>query len=125
MAKVQKAAQDPEEGKRDKMGSVTSYFAIIKAYTTMNIFTIPIGFKYGGWLFSPIILAFVCFFETTMAIKLSTVAHSVRIYHYPDLVEYAYGKTTRFYFQIVLAVLHFSFTFSMLSFTTITLKHLT
>ena len=95
---VQKKALDPEEDKRDKLGKVTSYFAIIKGYTTMSIFTIPIGFKYGGWLFSPLILIFVCFFETTMAIKLSNVAHHVKIYHYPDLVEYAYGKTVRFYF---------------------------
>jgi len=125
MENVRKRAQDPEEGKRDKLGKVTSYFAIIKGYTTTSIFTIPIGFKFGGWLFSPLILIFVCFFETTMAIKLSTVAHSVGIYHYPDLVEYAFGKTVRFYFQIVLALLHFTFTFSMLSFVTITLKHLT
>ena len=98
MLAVKKKATDPEGEKRDKMGRATSYFAIIKGYTTMSIFTIPIGFKFGGWLFSPLILIFVCFFETTMAIKLSGVAHQVGIYHYPDLVEYAFGKTTRFYF---------------------------
>ena len=75
MLAVQKRAIDPESEKRDKMGKLTSYFAIIKGYTTISIFTIPIGFKYGGWLFSPLILIFVCFFETTMAIKLSGVAH--------------------------------------------------
>lgn len=107
------------------MGNVTTYFAIMKGYTTLNIFTLPIGFKFGGWLFSPIILIFVCFFETTMAIRLSWVAHHVKIYHYPDLVEYAFGKRVRFFFQIVVACLHFSFSFTMLAFFPLTLMRLT
>jgi amino acid permease len=66
--------------------------ALIKGYTTMNIFLLPIGFKAGGWLFSPIVLIISCFFETLSAIKLSEAAHKVKIYNYPDLVEYCFGK---------------------------------
>ena len=121
---VKKRAQDPESTKRDRMGSLTTYFAIIKGYTTMSIFTMPIGFKYGGWLFSPLILIFVCFFETTMAIRLAQVANTVKIYRYPDLVEFAFGPSIRVIFQIVVAILHFSFTITMLAFFALSLSHL-
>ena len=52
------------------MGGISTYFAIIKGYTTLNIFMIPIGFKEGGWLFSPIPLIIMCLIEMTGAIKL-------------------------------------------------------
>ena len=75
------------------MGCFSSFFAIIKAYTTLNVFFLPIGFKNGGWLFSAIVLIVACFFETVCAIKLTQSAHQVGIYNFPDLVEYAFGKT--------------------------------
>lgn len=124
MEKVQKNAGDNDEVKRDRMGSVVTYFALIKGYTTMSLFTMPIGFKYGGWLFSPLILLFVCFFETTMAIRLSWVANHIKIYHYPEIVEYAFGRGVRLFFDIVVAVLHFSFCFAMLAFFAKSLKSL-
>ena len=107
------------------MGKITTFFAIIKGYTTFSIFTIPIGFKYGGYIFSPLVLIVVCFFETTMAIKLSQVAQANQIYNYPDLVEYGFGKTTRYFFQIVVALLNFHLTFTMLSFVTLSLQRMT
>jgi proton-coupled amino acid transporter len=73
------------------MGSFATFFAIIKAYTTMNIFFMPIGFKEGGWLFSPFALIFACFFEATCAIKLCKAARQTGIYNYPDLVAYTFG----------------------------------
>ena len=120
-----KAQADPESSRRERMGNITTFFAIIKGYTTFSIFTLPIGFKYGGYLFSPLILILVCFFETTMAIKLSKVAYSYKIYHYPDLVEYAFGKSVRYIFQVTVAILHFHLTFTMLAFVTLSMKRLT
>ena len=64
----------------------------------MNIFLLPIGFKNGGWLFSPLVLILSCFFETVSAIKLSTAAHKVKIYNYADLVEYCFGKKVKVLF---------------------------
>ena len=53
------------------------------------------------------------------------MAHAVEIYHYPDLVEYAFGLNARYVLNLCVAVLHFSFCFAMLSFFTKTLKNLT
>ena len=72
-----------------------TYFAIIKGYTTISLFTLPIGFKYGGWLFSPLILIFSCVVETISAMKLSQAANATGIYSYTDLVEFAFGKTVK------------------------------
>lgn len=98
------------------MGCCATFFAIFKAYTTLNIFSLPIGFKCGGWLFSPIVLIVACFFELTCAVKLTTAANKVQIYSYPDLVEYALGKTYLAFFSVVQAVLNLAFTFAPLAF---------
>jgi amino acid permease len=52
----------------------------MNGYTTMSLFTLPIGFKYGGWLFSPIILLLACFVETFAAVRLIQCAREVEIY---------------------------------------------
>ena len=91
--KVTKRNEDNSNIKRNKMGCFSTFFAILKSYTTLNIFNLPIGFKYGGWLFSPIMLAIACLFETTCAVKLTRAAHKHQIYNYPELVEYALGPT--------------------------------
>ena len=61
--------------KRRLMTPLQAFFAIIKGYTTMNIFMLPIGFKQGGWLFSPIMLLISAVFEATCAIKLAEAAN--------------------------------------------------
>jgi Na+/proline symporter len=90
--------EDGEGIVRHRMDAFQTYFAIIKGYTTMSLFTLPIGFKEGGWLFSPLVLVFSCFIETTSAIKLCQAAYKTKIYSYPDLVEYSYGKGIRNFF---------------------------
>jgi len=67
-------------------------------------------------LFSPIVLIIACFFEATCAIKLVQAARHTEIYHYPDIVEYALGKTYRTVFEVITAFLTLSFTFSPLAF---------
>ena len=93
-----------------------TFFAIIKAYTTLNIFFLPIGFKNGGWLFSPIVLVIACFFETTCAVKVIQVAKKLEIYKYPDIVHYVLGTTYYHVFSVGLALLGFSFTLAPLAF---------
>lgn len=106
------------------MTPLQAFFAIIKGYTTMNIFMLPIGFKAGGWLFSPIMLIISATFEATCAIKLTTAANQVQIYQYTDLVEFCFGRNVKNVFQVLLALLSFQFTFSQLSFFTLTLESL-
>ena len=57
--------------RRDRMGAMATYFAIIKGYCTNSMNTLPIGFKYGGWLFSPAILLVAWSVETFSAVRLS------------------------------------------------------
>jgi len=64
------------------MNGYQTFFAIIKGYTTLNIFLLPIGFRDGGWLFSPLILIVSCFFETVCALKMCEIAHAIGIYNY-------------------------------------------
>jgi len=54
---------------------------------------LPIGFKEGGWMFSPIPLMVMCLVEGIGAIKLVQAANKLKVYEYPDIVEYAFGKT--------------------------------
>ena len=89
-----------------------TFFAVIKGYTTLNIFLLPIGFKDGGWLFSPLALIVSCTFETISAIKLSEAANKVKIYNYPDLVEYCFGSNIKILLQVIIGLLCFGFTFS-------------
>ena len=78
---------------RHRMNGFQTFFAIVKGYTTLNIFILPIGFKEGGWLFSPFPLIIMCIIEATSAIRLVQAARMLHIYSYPDLVEYAFGRT--------------------------------
>ena len=64
------------------MNCCATFFAILKAYTSMNVFILPIGFKEGGWLFSPIVLIVSCFFETLSAYKLAQAANKLQIFNY-------------------------------------------
>ena len=61
--------------KRYLMNCCETFFAILKAYITINIFMMPIAFKYGGWLISPITVAIVSIFLLIGAIKLVQVAN--------------------------------------------------
>ena len=106
------------------MNGCSTFFAIIKAYTSMNVFVLPIGFKEGGWLFSPIVLIISCFFEALSAYKLAQAANKLRIYRYQDLVEHALGSTYKIVFQVIMAFAGLSFTFGQLSFFIRTLQSL-
>ena len=68
--KIIERNKDNPKIKRNRMNGFQTYFAIIKGYTTMNIFMLPIGFKEGGWLFSPFPLIFMCIVEALGAIRL-------------------------------------------------------
>ena len=50
------------------MSACMTYFAIMNGYTTMSLFTLPIGFRYGGYVFSPFILLLACIVETFAAV---------------------------------------------------------
>jgi len=80
---------------RRRMNGFQTYFAILKGYTTMSIFVLPLGFKEGGWLFSALVLIAACVLITVSVVKIINVAQKAKIYNYPDLVEYCFGKSVR------------------------------
>ena len=123
-SKIAKRVKEPEGTKRNRMNACMTYFAIMNGYTTMALFTLPIGFRYGGWLFSPLVLIFCCFTETFAAIRLIQAARVAEIYSYTDLVEFSLGKTYKYFFQIFVATLHFGYTLAMLGFFSMALKRI-
>ena len=68
--KIADRMKEAEGQKRNRMSACMTYFAIMNGYTTMSIFSLPIGFRYGGWLFSPLVLLLACFVETFAAVRL-------------------------------------------------------
>jgi Transmembrane amino acid transporter protein len=122
LERIRKRGEIDPEIKRNKMNGWQTFFAIIKGYTTINIFMLPIGFRCGGWLFSPIMLVIQAIFETIGAVKVTQSALKTQIYSYPDLVEYAFGRKARYFVGFCLSILSFQFTLTPLSFFTKTLQ---
>jgi hypothetical protein len=59
---------------------------MLKAFTTINLFTLPIYFKFGGYLFAPAALIFCCSLCGFAGFRLISAAQFVKIYDYADLV---------------------------------------
>ena len=53
------------------MGPVKTYFAIMKAYCSVNVLLLPMAWAKGGYIVSPIALFVACFFEGYASIKLA------------------------------------------------------
>jgi len=91
------------------MGTYETFFAIMKAYCAINVLLLPISFKNGGYILSPICMLFACFFETLCAIRLADVANMHGIWTYPLIVKKALGNTGFQAIRVLLALAHFQF----------------
>lgn len=56
------------------MNACETWFAIVKSYIALNIFMLPLGFKNGGWLISPLTVIIVCAFMLIGTLRLVSVA---------------------------------------------------
>ena len=56
-----------------KMGTITTFFAVLKAYCAINVLLLPCSFASGGYLLSPFAMFIACFFEGMCAYKLCKV----------------------------------------------------
>ena len=74
------------------MGTFKTYFALLKAYCAINVLLLPLSFKNGGYILSPIMMVIACFFETLCAIRLSAVANKYKIWTYPGIAMRAMGN---------------------------------
>ena len=75
-----------------KMGTVQTFFAVLKAYCAINVLLLPRSFANGGYLLSPCAMLVAVFFEGLCAARLSTVGHMYGIYSYPLLMQKALGE---------------------------------
>ena len=57
-----------------KMGTVKTFFAVLKGYCAINVLLLPCSFANGGYLLSPIAMIVACFFEALCAARLTSVA---------------------------------------------------
>ena len=89
-----------------KMGTLETAFAVMKAYCAINVLLLPLSFVNGGYLFSPLMMMFACFFETLCAVRLSSVALKYKIWTYPGIAKKAMGEKGATILRIMLALGH-------------------
>ena len=88
------------------MGTLATFFAILKAYCAINVLLLPISFVNGGFILSPLMMIFACFFETLCAVRLSTVANKYKIWTYPGIAKKAMGEKGYQILRLFLAIAH-------------------
>ena len=89
------------------MGPVATFFAIVKAYSAINVLLLPLAFSEGGYILAPCAMAFACFFEALSAARLSTVALEYKIFSYPLLMQKAMGRKGLIASRVALSLAHF------------------
>ena len=67
------------------MTTFQTFFALLKAYCAINVLLLPLSFKNGGYILSPVMMIIACCFMTLCAIQLATVAKAYNIYNYPKI----------------------------------------
>ena len=90
-----------------KMGPLATFFAIIKAYSAINVLLLPLSFAEGGYILSPCAMAFACFFESMSAARLTKVANKYKIFSYPLLMKKAMGQKGLIAARVALSLAHF------------------
>jgi hypothetical protein len=69
------------------MNSLEAYFALLKAYCTINVFLLPKAFRNGGYALSPLVLMVASTLEATCAIKLSQCGVYIEKISYSEIVR--------------------------------------
>ena len=104
------------------MGPVKAYFAIMKAYCSVNVLLLPMTWTKGGYMLSPFALIFACFFEGLASVKLAQVAIKHQVFSYPGVAELAFGPIGRTAARILIGLASFHYASCTLTFTMETLQ---
>ena len=107
------------------MGTVTTFFAVLKAYCAINVLLLPCSFASGGYLLSPIAMCIACFFEGMCAFKLCKVGVQYGISSYPMIAYRALGWKGRALVRLLIGLAHLQFSIGQLTFTMKTLQSVT
>ena len=89
------------------MGTIKTFFAILKAYCAINVLLLPMSFTEGGYIVSPLAMLVGCLFETNSAVKLSKIAIKYQMFTYPAVAEKAIGKTGKTVVRVLIALASF------------------
>jgi amino acid permease len=89
------------------MGTVATFFAVLKGYCAINVLLLPRSFVNGGFILSPAMICVSCTLEATCAVLISNIALKYGIYDYLALVEHAYGTTAKKVVRTILCLVHF------------------
>lgn len=117
MQKLGNMETQPSQSSVRKMGTVRTFFAVLKAYCAINVLLLPRSFVNGGYMLSPISMLVAVFFESLCAARLTTVAHKYGIFSYPLLMQRAMGEKGLHLARIFLALAHWQFTIGQMTFT--------
>ena len=91
------------------MGTMATYFAVLKGYCSINVLLLPRSFVNGGFVLSPIMLCVSCTLECTCAVLVSKIALKYGIYDYAAIVEHAYGLNAKKFVRTLLCLAHIQF----------------
>ena len=88
------------------MGTFMTFFTLIKAYCAINVLLLPLSFRNGGYILSPVMMVVACFFQTLCAIRLSEVANKYKIWTYPGIALRAMGNKGYQTLRLLLMLAH-------------------
>ena len=108
-----------------KMGTITTFFAVLKAYCAINILLLPCSFANGGYFLSPCAMFVACFFEGLCAYRLCEVGVAYSISSYPMIAYRALGWKGRALVRCLIGLAHMQFSIGQLTFTLKTLQSVT
>ena len=108
-----------------KMGPITTFFAVLKAYCAINVLLLPCAFANGGYFLSPCSMFVACFFEGLCAYKLCKVGVAYSISSYPMIAYRAIGWKGRALVRCLIGLAHMQFSIGQLTFTLKTLQSVT
>ena len=89
-----------------KMGTISTFFAVLKAYCAINVLLLPCSFASGGYLLSPLAMITACFFEGLCAYKLCKVGVTYGISSYPLIAYKAIGSKGRSAVRLLIGLAH-------------------
>lgn len=94
-----------------------AYNALLKAYCSIQILTIPKAYGEGGWLIGTLSLFFSAIVSLICAVKLIECSFKTKLVSYPQIVRASFGLGAETLVKIWLAVYQFNWTVIQLNFT--------
>jgi amino acid permease len=89
-----------------KLGTLSTYFSLLKGFISIGILYMPKNVKNGGWAFTLPVMIFSFFVTYYCIIKLLEAREKLPVgFSYSDITEKAIGKKGKYFADIFLALM--------------------